>query len=106
MAKRNPANDINLLREQYQRLVNAVDGFYAGEEFQALNIAVTLRLLVHKTRNSHPLLERLERKYWDLTIQHKPLDPKVIFRVPISLRISGDGAWGVTRGNFRAANTR
>ena len=32
MAKRNPANDINLLREQYVRLVNAVGDFYAGKE--------------------------------------------------------------------------
>ena len=104
MAKRNPANDINLLKEQYKRLVNAVDGFYAGDEFQALNIAVTLRVLVHKTRSSHPLLERLERKYWDLTIQHSPLNPKVIFSVPISLQISGDGATRVIRSSFGGPN--
>src|ERR1700677_386728 len=86
MATRNSANDINLLREQYKRLANAVDGFYAGEEFQALNIAVTLRLLVHTTRKSRALLSRVDRKYWDLTIQHRPLDPKVVFSVPITLR--------------------
>jgi hypothetical protein len=104
MAKRNPANDINLLKEQYKRLVNAVDGFYAGEEFQALNIAVTLRVLVHKTRKSHPLLGRLERKYWDLTIQHSPLNPNVILNVPISLHISGDGGTRVIRSRFAGPN--
>jgi hypothetical protein len=106
MAKRNPANDINLLKEQYKRLVNAVDGFYAGDEFQALNIAVTLRVLVHKTRTSHPLLARLDRAFWDLTIQHQPLNPKStsIFCVPIALRISGDGISRVVRSDFASPN--
>jgi hypothetical protein len=100
MAKRNSANDIDLLREQYKRLADAVDGFYAGEEFQALNIAVTLRLLVHTTRKSRALLSRMDREYWDLTIQHRPLDPKVVFSVPITLRVSGDGTKGVVRSDF------
>lgn len=100
MAKRDPANDFNLLKDQYKRLVNAVDGFYAGEEFQALNIAVTLRVLVHKTRTSHPLLARLDRKYWDLTIQHRPLNPKTIFQVPITLHASGDGVSRIGRSDF------
>jgi hypothetical protein len=68
MPKRNSANDINLLREQYNRLLDAVDGYYAGKEFEALNIAITLRVLVHKTRKSQPLLGRLNREYWDLSI--------------------------------------
>jgi|SRR5271170_4373332 len=106
MAKRNPANDINLLKEQYKRLVDAVNGFYGGEDFQALNIAVTLRVLVHKTRKSHPLLARLERKYWELTIQHTPLDPRVVFNVPISLQISGGGRARVIRSSFAGPNYR
>lgn len=105
MAKRNSANDINLLREQYKRLVNAVDGFYSGDEFQALNIAVTVRVLVHETRKSHPLLRRLDRKFWDLTIYHVPLDPQVVFCVPISLRI-GDGPSRVVRSDFASPNYR
>jgi hypothetical protein len=100
MAKRNSANDINLLREQYQRLVDAVDGFYEGEEFQALNVAVTIRVLVHNTRKSHALLSRVDRKYWDLTIQHRRLDPKVIFSVPVTLQVTGDGIKGIVRSDF------
>jgi hypothetical protein len=92
MAKRDPANDINLLKEQYKRLVSAVDGFYAGDEFRALDIAVTLRVLVHQTPVSDPLLERLDPKYWDvLTIHHKPLGPKTFFTVRIRLEISSAG---------------
>jgi hypothetical protein len=106
MAKRDTANDINLLREQYKRLVNAVDGFYSGEEFQALNIAVTLRVLVHQTLKSHPLLGRLDRKYWDLTIQHQPLSLTVVFSVPICLQISGDGTTRVIRSDFDSPNYR
>jgi hypothetical protein len=100
MAKRDPANDINLLKEQYKRLANAVDGFYTGDEFRALDIATTLRVLIHKTSSSDPLLERLDPKYLDLMIQHKPLDPKVIFKVPISLQMSGDGTTRVIRSDF------
>jgi hypothetical protein len=100
MAIRSSGNDPNLIREQYKRLADAVDGFYAGEEFQALNIAVTLRLLVHETRKSHSLLSRVGRKYWDLTIRHRPLDRKVVFRVPITLRVSGDGTKSVIRSDF------
>jgi hypothetical protein len=101
MAKRNRDNDINLLREQYKRLVDAVDGFYSGHEFHALNVAVILRLLVHTTRRSHPLLARLDRKFWDLTIQHKSLDPRAEgFSVMVNLRISGDGTAQLARSDF------
>jgi hypothetical protein len=106
MAKRNSANDIVLLREQYSRLKDAIDGFYVGKDFQALNIATILRVLVHETRKSRPLLSRLDRRYWDLMIWHRPLNSKTIFRVPITLSVGGDGTKRVIRSDFASPDYR
>lgn len=100
MATRHPANDMKLLQDQYARLKDAIEGFYSGKEVQALNVAITLRVLVHETSNSESLLSRLRQDYWDLTIQHKPLNPKAVFVVPISLQIGGDGTRRVIRRGF------
>jgi hypothetical protein len=100
MATRNPANDSNLLKSQYSRLRDALDGFYSGKEVQALNVALTLRVLIHKTTQSHSLLSRLNPNYWDLTIYHMPLNPKAVFVVPFSLQIRGDGTSRVIRSRF------
>lgn len=100
MATRNPANDTRLLLDQYARLKEALDGFYTGKDVQALNIAITLRVLVHETGNSKSLLSRLGPNYWDLTIRHKPLRPNAVFVVPIALEIGGDGTRRVVRSGF------
>jgi hypothetical protein len=100
MATRDPANDKKLLQDQYARLKDALDGFYSGKEVQALNVAITLRVLVHETSNSDSLLSRLHQDYWDLSIQHKPLNPKAVFIVPVSLQIGGDGTRRVIRSGF------
>jgi hypothetical protein len=102
MAIRHPNNDKNLLQAQYVRLKDGLDGFYAGKDVQALNAAITLRVLVHETKNSKSLLSRLNPDYWDLTIKHKPLNPKIVFNVPISLQIGGDGTKRVIRGDFNS----
>lgn len=100
MATRNPANDEKLLRDQYARLKDALNGFYAGNEVQALNIAITLRVLVHETSKSESLLSRLCQHYWDLTIRHKPLNPRAAFVVPIRFQLVGGGTGRVIRSGF------
>jgi hypothetical protein len=100
MATRHPDNDNKLLLAQYARLRDAIDGFYSGKEEQALNVAITLRVLVHETNSSKSLLSRLHQRYWDLSIQHKSLNPRAVFSVPISLQIRGDGTRRVIRSEF------
>lgn len=100
MTRRNPGNDGKLLRDQYGRLKDAVAGFYEGKEVQALNIAVTLRVLLHETGNSCSLLSRLNRNYWELDIRDKPLDRRAVFVVPVRLEITGDGTRRMVRPNF------
>ena len=65
MINRDPGNDGNLLRSQCDRLRAAVDGYYADRKEQALNIAITIRVLVHQTGKSHSLLSRLNPDYWE-----------------------------------------
>lgn len=101
---RDPAGDGKLLRQQYDRLKSAVDGFYDGHEFQALNIAVTLRVLVYQTDDSHSLLSRANPGYWNLDIYHKPLNPRTVFSVPTTLRIGGDGDTRILRSSFDSPN--
>ncbi|MGA2646979.1 MAG: hypothetical protein ABSF15_19885 [Candidatus Sulfotelmatobacter sp.] len=100
MATRHADNDKNLLSAQYTRLKDALDGFYSGKEVQVLNVAITLRVLVHEASSSESLLSRLNRDYWDLTIQHKPLSPRFVFVVPVSLQVRGDGTRRVMRSGF------
>ncbi|HKN72743.1 MAG TPA: hypothetical protein VJX30_17045 [Terriglobales bacterium] len=100
MITRDPANDKKLLQDQYVRLKDALEGFYSGKEVQALNIAITLRVLVHETSSSGSLLSRLHQDYWDLPIRHKPPHPRAVFAVPIELQIRGDGIRRVIRRGF------
>jgi hypothetical protein len=101
MATRNPGNDLALVRQQYDRLKEAVDAFYAGKEVQALNIAITMRVLIHETDRSRSLLSRVNPNYWDLTIHHRPvLNPRAIFAVPVTIQIGGDGTRKIIRTNL------
>jgi hypothetical protein len=101
MVVRNPGNDTKLVQDQYCRLKDAVESFYAGKDVQALNIAVTIRVLLHETSNSKSLLSRLHSDYWNLTIYDKPpLAPKTIFALRTPLVISGDGTKRIIRPQF------
>jgi len=98
MATRNPGNDLALIRQQHDRLKEAVDAFYADKEVQALNIAITVRVLIHETNRSSSLLSRVNPNYWDLTIHHKPvLNPQAVFAVPLTIQIGGDGTRKIIR---------
>src|SRR3989442_14160475 len=81
-----------LLSEQHSRLKEAVDAYFSGKDVQALNIAITLRVLVHETSKSRSLLSRLNQHYWELPIHHRPvLNPNAVFAVPVTLQAGGDG---------------
>lgn len=98
VATRNPENDLKLLRDQHSRLKEAVDAFYAGKEVQALNVAITVRVLIHETDRSRSLLSRVNPNYWNLTIHHRPiLNPRAIFALPVTLQVSGDGTRKIIR---------
>jgi hypothetical protein len=62
---------IEKLREQAHRLEKAVAGFYAGDPSEALTISVIVRVLVHETRQSTPLLKYLTEDYEALQIKDK-----------------------------------
>jgi hypothetical protein len=92
MATRNPGNDLKLLRDQHSRLKEAVEAFYEGKKVQALNVAITVRVLIHETGRSSSLLSRINSGYWDLAIHHRPvLNPGAVFVVPLTIHIAGDG---------------
>ena len=64
MAVRNPGNDGRLLKLQYDRLREAIDGYYSEKKEQVLNVAATIRVLVHDNPSgqSRSLLSRLLAK--------------------------------------------
>lgn len=110
MAIRNPNNDLKLLSDQYRRLADAVEGFYAGKPEQAMNIAVTLRLLMSEgssRSNSISLLSRLNPNVWDLHIHDKqPLSEKTVFMLRCSVAIKGDGTTSYCRPEFDSQYTK
>ena len=92
MAIRNPGNDSNLLRLQYACLRDALNGYYSGKEEQVLNVATTLRVLVHDKPPNRSLLVRLNPDYWDLTIYDKPpVHPRAVFALRTPLVMTGGG---------------
>lgn len=99
------------LREQFDFLCGSVEGFLAGNRAEALRVAVTMRLLVHKTTKSHPLLEQLDRDYLSMLTPDKAgLTPglveeaekgNVYFYWPIPMSTSGSvTAFEITYGDI------
>ncbi len=83
------------LREQTRFLQKSVEAFYAGDIAEAVRIAVTIRVLVHKTQRSKALFEQVDANYLDLEIRDKTKDVhdegKTIMYVPIGFRLGGHG---------------
>jgi hypothetical protein len=103
MAIRNPGNDDNLLKLQYLRLRDALGGYYSGKGEQVLNVATTLRVLIHDKPSSRSLLFRLNPDYWDLAIYDKPpLHPRAVFAVRTPIRMTGGGESRIIRPTFGA----
>jgi hypothetical protein len=103
MVSRHPGNDGNLLKLQYARLRDALDGYYSGKKEQVLNIAATIRVLVHDKPGtpSRSLLSRLNPGYWDLNIFDKlPPHPNSVLTIRTSIVFTGGGPTRIVRPQF------
>lgn len=58
-----------MLREQMSLLRTSLDSFYAGNFAEALRIATAIRVLVHETGSSKPLLKQARPDALDLQIK-------------------------------------
>lgn len=97
MAKREIADIQGKVQEQFLRLHEATDGYYAGRLEQALNAAVAIRVLVHETAQSRSLLGQIRRDYFSLEINDRAQPaPKAgetpILDLPVRLRVGAGGA--------------
>lgn len=88
------------LEDQRHFLRDAIADMGVGDLTRALNVATAIRVLVHKTGNSKPLLKSIQPKYLDLHIPDSvaPLPPDcppgikaVTFFCPISAGVSTSG---------------
>jgi hypothetical protein len=95
MVQRTQVGYLNLLKEQYALLRDAVEDFYAGKEVRAVDISVRIRTLVHGTASSTPYLSFIDPDFLDLMIYHLPRKhdhPDAVFVLKQPIELSGDGA--------------
>ena len=100
MVTRSPAGNTKVLKDQYELLKDALNDYYAGAEFKAIEIAVRIRTLVHQTDRSHAFLATMDPNYRKLNIYHKPTNPKAIFSLMQGISMSGDGKSKFIRDDF------
>lgn len=91
------------LEEQCHLLRKSIDDLAAGDLAEALRISTILRVLVHETGNSTPLLKQLSPNYLELPVpdERPPAEEElppgvhktVVLSVPVSLNISPDGVF-------------
>jgi len=82
------------LIEQLQFLELSAHAFDRGFEAEAKRMAVTIRVLLHDTRNSHSLLGQLGLKsklFWDLSMPAMPVMPGQMMMTGIPCRLVGIG---------------
>jgi hypothetical protein len=84
------------LEEQRHLLKTAIDGMVAGDLTQALHVATTIRVLVHETGASKPLLKNLNNNYLELPILDRKYEPPpnaqpgvqtILFFCPVSVQM-------------------
>jgi hypothetical protein len=63
------------LDEQRHLLRTAIDGMAAGDLTQALHVATIVRVLVHETGASKPLLKHLDNNYLEMPIFERTEQP-------------------------------
>jgi hypothetical protein len=89
------------LDEQRHLLRTAVAGMAAGDLVQALHVAASIRILVHETGSSKPLLKYLSDNYLELLIPERIQKPEpaappgaksITFFCPISIHVTSPGA--------------
>ncbi len=102
-------NVLAKLKEQMQFLRTSLRTFYEGEFAESVRIATIIRVLVHETGRSKPLLNQARPNGLDLPIldqaSERP-DEKAIFRFAVSARIGPTIAPAVDLGSSHyAVNT-
>jgi hypothetical protein len=103
MVQRTPAGYLNLLKDQYGLLSDAVEDFYAGKEVRAVDISVRIRTLVHGTTSSTPYLSFLDPNFLDLMIYHlqrKHDHPDAVFVLKQPFEIRSDNSSRFVRPTF------
>jgi len=64
------------LEDQRHLLKTAIGGMAAGDLAQALHVATQIRVLVHETGSSKPLLKHLDKNYLELPILDRIPEPQ------------------------------
>jgi hypothetical protein len=83
---------LSRLEDQRHLLRAAITGIRAGDLRQALTIATSIRVLVHETRSSTPLLKLLRSDYLSLPIREWINNPRNCkANLPLCVRISTEG---------------
>jgi hypothetical protein len=91
------------LEEQRHLLRKSVKEMMAGDLIEAIRVATSLRVLVHESASSKPLLKQLNSDYLDLPILDEiprkdqntapGVHGVVVLSVPVGLRISPEGVF-------------
>src|SRR5467141_2330949 len=86
------------LEEQRHLLRKSINDLAAGDLAEALRISTILRVLIHETGNSTPLLKQLTPNYLELPAPDVPAPPEeklppgvhkaIVLSVPVSFTIS------------------
>src|SRR6266849_17160 len=80
-----------MLRDQMGLLRSSLDSFYEGNFAESLRIATIIRLLVHETGKSKPLLKQARPDGLDLQIKEHAgeakLDEEEIFSFAVGIRM-------------------
>ena len=102
MVTRTPAGNAKVLKEQYELLKDAVNGYFAGAEIKAIVAAVHIRTLVHDTDKGDAFLATIDPNFNKLAIYRKPQpSSKAVFWMPVGVQMSGDGASRIIRDDFK-----
>jgi hypothetical protein len=91
------------LEEQRHLLRKSINDLAKGDLAEALRISVILRMLVHETAASKPLLKQLVPNYLELPVPDEPPPAKeelppgiqkaVVLSVPVSFTMSAEGVF-------------
>jgi hypothetical protein len=96
-----------MLREQAGLLRTSLDSFYKGNFAESLRIATSIRVLVHETGASKPLLKQARSDGFDLEIPEQVGEPRSgqeeIMRFAVSVRL-GPGSIVAPAVDFRSSH--
>jgi hypothetical protein len=88
MVTRTPAGNAKVLKEQYELLKDAVNGYFAGTEIKAIVAAVHIRTLVHNTDRSDAFLATIDPNFKKLDIYRKRQpSSKAVFWMPVGVQM-------------------